>query len=59
MNEEVKRLRLHVARLEGAAKRLLDVLGCPADGRKGPEGTLEALREAADAQLKKAESWEF
>ncbi len=48
MNGEVKELRLRVARLEGAAKRLLDVLGFPVDGSKGPEATLEALRVAAD-----------
>ncbi len=49
MNGEVKELRLRVARLEGAAKRLLDGLGWPADGRQGPEATVEALRAAADA----------
>ena len=53
LNKDVEALRLHVARLEGAAKRLLDLLGCPADGRKGPEGTLEALREAADTVVVK------
>jgi hypothetical protein len=50
MNEEVKELRLTVARLEGAAKRLLDVLGHPADGCNGAGATLEALRAAADAE---------
>jgi hypothetical protein len=47
VNGEVKELRLRVAKLEGAAKRLLDVLGFPVDGSKGPEATLEALRVAA------------
>ncbi len=41
-------MRLRLARLEGAAKRLLDVLGHPADGSKGPDATLEALRAAAE-----------
>ena len=69
MTKEVTELRLQVARLEGAAKRLLDVLGCPADGSKGPEATVEALRAAADARASKAPScgmqrmdgraWEF
>ncbi len=65
LNKDVKALRLHVARLEGAAKRLLDLLGFPADGRKGPDATLEALREAADAVVKNSEArsqkpeWEF
>ncbi len=54
MNGEVKELRLRVARLEGAAKRLLDGLGWPADGRQGPEATVEALRAAADAAGKAA-----
>lgn len=58
MSDEVKALRLKVARMEGAAKRLLDALGCPVDGRKGPDATLDALREAADAELGKAK-WEF
>ncbi len=49
-------MRVAVARLEGAAKRLLDALGCPVDGRKGPEATLEALRAAADARCDKAAS---
>lgn len=50
MTRELTELRLHVARLEGAAKRLLDVLGRPVDGRKGGDATLEALRAAADAE---------
>ena len=50
MNADVKELRMAVARLEGAARRLLDVLGRPVDGRKGPEATLEALRDAAAAE---------
>ncbi len=41
-------MRLRLARLEGAAKRLLDVLGHPADSSKEPDATLEALRAAAD-----------
>ena len=44
-------MRLRLARLEGAAKRLLDVLGHPADSSKGPEATLEALRAAANAEM--------
>ena len=46
--------------MEGAARRLLDVLGCPADGSKGPEATLDALQTATDMQVaaKNAE-WEF
>ena len=59
LNEDVKALGLYLARLEGAAKRLLDALGCPADGRNGPEATLDALRAAADALSKKPEPWEF
>jgi hypothetical protein len=50
MNEEVKELRLTVARLEGAAKRLLDVLGRPVEGRNGRNATLDGLRAAADAE---------
>jgi hypothetical protein len=62
-------LRLRLARLEGAAKRLLDALGCPVDGRKGPDATLGGLRAAAEARGDKAASsgmkrgdggtWEF
>lgn len=51
-----------MARLEGAAKRLLDMLGCPVDGRKGPDATLEALRKAAEvvaARVRNGERWEF
>ncbi len=58
MNEELKELRLKVARMEGAAKRLLDALGCSVDGRKGPDATLDAIREAAEAAVKKSK-WEF
>jgi hypothetical protein len=47
-------LRVALARMEGAAKRLLDALGCPVDGRRGPEATVEALRAAADARGDKA-----
>ncbi len=42
-------MRFRLARIEGAAKRLLDVLGWSADSRQGPEATVEALRSAADA----------
>lgn len=66
LNEDIKALRLYVARLEGAAKRLLDLLGCPADGRDGPEATVDALRAAADAVVAKNPAassqqpeWEF
>ncbi len=53
--------------MEGAAKRLLEALGSPVDGSKGPDATLDAVREAAEAALvgKKSEvssqkpEWEF
>ncbi len=51
MKDELTEARLKLARLEGAAKRLLDALGCPVDGRKGPDATLDALREAAEAAV--------
>jgi hypothetical protein len=46
---EVRELRLTVARLEGAAKRLLELLGRPVDARKGKDATLDELRAAAEA----------
>ncbi len=61
-------MRLMLARLEGAAKRLLDVLGHSADSSKGPDATLEALRAAADdvgkagsgkREAAKKSAWEF
>jgi len=67
VKNEITEVRLKLARMEGAAKRLLDALGCPVDGRKGPNATLDALRDAAEAAAvgKKSEissqkpEWEF
>lgn len=42
--------------MEGAAKRLMEALGCPVDGRKGPDATLDALREAAGVVVRGQES---
>ncbi len=51
VKDELTEVRLRLARMEGAAKRLLDALGCSVDGRKGPDATLDALRAAAEAAV--------
>lgn len=50
--------RLYVARLEGAAKRLLDALGMPVDNRDGADCVINGLTSAAE-KLASSKPWEF
>lgn len=58
MTENESELRQYIARLEGAAKRLLDAIGAPADNKDGADAVIKALRSAADKR-KDAKPWEF
>lgn len=60
-NEKIEELRIEVSRLEGAARRLLDVLGRPVDAAKDsePGATVRALAAASSnlerERMKRAE----
>lgn len=59
--EELKNLRHRFARLEGAARRIMDALGKPVDGRDGTDSTADAISDYADNLVnnKPEQSWKF